>query len=51
MENWAKYRKFVVALIGAGVLFLQLIGSDSDLISMIIALATALGVYQTPNER
>lgn len=49
--NLGKYRKFVVALLGAGVLFLQLIGADNDLVSMIIALGTALGVYSTPNKQ
>jgi hypothetical protein len=48
--SFGKYRKFVVALVGAAVLFLQLMGQDNDLISVIIAIATALGVYQVPND-
>lgn len=51
MSNLSKYRKFIVALVGAGVLFLQLMGQDNDLISTVIAVATALGVYQVPNDK
>lgn len=50
LRKLAPYRKTLVALVGAAVLFLQLQGYDSDSISMVIALATALGVYQVPNK-
>ena len=45
-----KYRKTVVALVGAGVVIAgRLLGADSDAYFIIVTLATALGVYATPN--
>lgn len=48
--NLARYRKTIVALIGAAVVILtRQLGADSALVADIVTVATALGVYATPN--
>ncbi len=47
-----RYNKFIVAAVLATVAALNSIyGSGSELVTIIIAVATALGVYQTPNKQ
>lgn len=49
-ETVGKYRKTIVAVVGAGVVIAgRLLGADSDAYFIIVTLATALGVYATPN--
>lgn len=48
--SFGKYSKFIVALIGALVVFVQQMGYDNDIITTLITLATAVGVYSTPNK-
>ena len=51
MAKLAPYRKLVVALIGTLVVFLQqYYGVNSEIVVVLISLATALGVYSVPNE-
>jgi len=46
----AGHRKLVVALIGAGILIIgALYGETSTVYTTAVSLATALGVYATPN--
>ena len=46
----SKYRKTIVAVVGAGVVIAgRLLGAESDAYFIIVTLATALGVYATPN--
>lgn len=46
-----KYRKTIVALVGAGVVIAgRLLGAESDAYFIIVTLATAFGVYATPNK-
>ncbi len=50
MSFLAKYRKTVVAVAGAAVIIVgRLAGVDSDAYFVVVTLATALGVYVTPN--
>lgn len=50
MSVLTKYRKTIVAVVGAVVLVLSLqYGPDNAITQAVIALATALGVYATPN--
>lgn len=45
-----KYNKAIVAVVGAIIAGLQLYyGNGNEVIQIAIALATALGVYATPN--
>lgn len=45
-----KYNKFIVAAVAGVVAVLtSLYGVDSELVTTIIAIATALGVYAVPN--
>lgn len=45
-----RYRKFIVALVGVAVMVAASIwGNDNAVLQAVIGLATALGVYQTPN--
>ena len=49
--NLSRYNKFIVALLGAAVLFAQqYFGSDTDWVATVISVLTALGVYQVPNK-
>lgn len=48
---FGKYTKFIVAIVGAVVAGLySFYGAGNELVQTIIAVATALGVYQLPNE-
>lgn len=47
----AKHRKTVVAVVGAAVLILtSALGANSAVVQGVISIATALGVYGTPNQ-
>lgn len=48
----AKYNKFIVAIVGAVISGLNLYFGDGnpEWVAMLIAVATALGVYQVPNK-
>ena len=52
MPDLSRYAKFVTALIGAAALILTTFfpGRYDDGIAVVIALATALGVYLVPNK-
>lgn len=46
----SKYRKTIVAVVGAGVAIVgRHFGVDSDIYVDVVILATALGVYVIPN--
>lgn len=48
--NLAKYRKAIVAAVGAAVLIAtHFFGADSDVVFVIVTVASAAGVYFTPN--
>lgn len=51
LEKFAKYNKFIVAIVGAVISGLLLFyGTDvPEYVNLIILVATALGVYQVPN--
>lgn len=50
MAAFTKYRKTIVAVVGAVVVILSLqYGPDNALTQAVISLATALGVYALPN--
>ncbi len=50
MSVFKKYRKTFVAVAGAVVLIVgRLAGVDSDAYFIVVTLATAFGVYATPN--
>lgn len=52
MKNLARYRKTIVALIGAGIIIMSRhLGPDAALVVDVETLATALGVYAVPNSR
>jgi len=45
-----KYRKFIVAAVGAAVLIIgQVWGPGSSLYTTVVSVLTALGVYGVPN--
>lgn len=45
-----KYRKFIIAAVGAAVLIAtRFLGADSDVVFVIVTVATAFGVRQVPN--
>ncbi len=48
----AKYRKFIIAAIGAVTVFLAgyAPGKYDDVLAQVVAVATALGVYAVPND-
>jgi hypothetical protein len=49
--NLGRYSKFIVASVGALVLILtRHFGVESDIVFDVVAVATALGVYQVPNK-
>ena len=53
LDDLAPYRKFVVAIIGAAIMAVNeglISGTAAKWVSIVIAVATALGVYVTPNE-
>jgi len=50
MSNWKKYRKAIVALVGAALTGVNILYGTNPYVQAIIGVATALGVYQTPNE-
>lgn len=48
--QFGRYRKFVVAIAGAAVVgFNSYYGPGTPIVTTFIAVATALGVYATPN--
>lgn len=48
--NLGKYNKLWLALIGALVAFLiQFYGADNSIVTLVVGLLTALGVYAAPN--
>lgn len=50
MSVLTKYRKTIVAVVGAVVVILSLqLGPDNAVVQAVISLATALGVYVVPN--
>lgn len=49
--NLAKYRKFLVALIGAAVSVASVMFTDTTWLPPVVSLLTALGVYQVPNKK
>lgn len=49
-KNLSKYNKFIVALLGAILSVLSQQYGDNQLLQAILPLATALGVFQTPNK-
>ena len=51
MENIQKYNKFILAGIAGIVAILNsLYGSGNETVAIVIAIATALGVYAVPNK-
>ena len=47
-----KYNKFIVAAVAALIAALNsLYGSGSEVVTLVIAIATALGVYAVPNKK
>lgn len=51
MQELQKYNKAIVAVVGAVVAGLSMYyGSNNTTVQMVIALATALGVYAVPNK-
>jgi len=48
----SKYNKFIVAVVGAVIAGLNIFyGPENNLVTLAIAVATALGVYQVPNKK
>lgn len=48
--NLAKYRKLIVAVVGLGLFLLRTeTGIGEDFLNYLIAILTALGIYQVPN--
>lgn len=47
---FGRYRKFVVSVVGAAVAGLVAWGGAPDVVTIIVAVATSLGVYAVPNE-
>lgn len=45
-----KYRKLIAAVIGAAAQAVAVGWLDADLLSIVVAFATALGVYAVPND-
>ena len=46
-----KYNKAIVAVVAGGIAVLNsLYGGSSDTVTLVIAIATALGVYAVPNK-
>lgn len=50
MEWFSKYRKFWVALLGAVLQTVVTYFGENNYVQIAIAVLTALGVYQTPNQ-
>lgn len=49
--NLARYRKTIVAVVGAGVAILtRQLGADSAVVFDLVTVATALGVFGVPNQ-
>jgi type IV secretory pathway VirB2 component (pilin) len=51
-NNMGKYNKFIVAIVGGVVSGLNLYFGDGnpEWVGMLVAIVTALGVYQVPNK-
>lgn len=45
-----KYNKLVVALVGAAVTFVSMFFNSPEWLPAVVAVLTALGVYQVPNK-
>ena len=50
MDWFNKYRKFFVALLGAVVQVVVSTFPDQEWVQVLVALLTAFGVYQVPND-
>ena len=50
MDWFSKYRKFFVALLGAAVQVVVQQFPDQEWVQVIVAVLTAIGVYQVPND-
>ncbi len=49
LNKLAPYNKFLVALLGAVVTVVVQFFGDNQLVGVVVAVLTALGVYQVPN--
>lgn len=51
MKKLAPYNKFLIALFGAILTVVAQFYGDSQVVQIVVALATALGVYVVPNKK
>lgn len=51
MKNYKKYRKALVAVVAVILTGLNVLYGNDPAVQSAIAVATALGVYQLPNEQ
>lgn len=50
LETLKPYSKFIIALLGAVLTVVVQFYGDSNYVQIVVAILTALGVYQVPNK-
>lgn len=50
LADWRKYNKTLIALLGVVLVALNTIFLNNQAVEVVVAVATALGVYQVPNQ-